>query len=177
MLKIVTTPNSILTTPSKKVKKIDNNIKNLVEEMKKTLVTQKDPEGVGLAAPQVGVNLSLFIIKPNKKSPIEVFINPKILKTEESQKKSKKKEKRIKLEGCLSIPKIWGKVQRKNKILVQYQDLNGNIKTEWFSGFKAIIIQHEIDHLQGILFTQRALNQKQRLFQEKDGKLMPLELI
>lgn len=175
MLKIVTAPNKILTAPVKPVKKIDKKIEKLIKEMSQTLIAQKDPLGVGLAAPQVGFNLSLFIIRPTKNSSIEVFINPKIIEKIEEKEIKKKKEKKVKLEGCLSVPKIWGKVKRARKILLEYQDLNGNTKTQWFSGFKAIIIQHEIDHLKGILFTQRVIEQKQKLYQEKDNKLVPLE--
>jgi peptide deformylase len=175
MLKIVTTPNKILTQPTQPVKKINEKIKKIVEEMKQTLIAQKDPEGVGLAAPQVGLNLSLFIIRPQKNDPIEVFINPKIIKKIDLPKKTKK-EKRIKLEGCLSIPKIWGQVKREAKILLQYQTLNGEIKTEWFSGFKSTIIQHEVDHLNGILFTQRVIEQNQKLYKEENNHLIPFEI-
>ena len=84
-------------------------------------------------------------------------------------------KKNIKLEGCLSIPHIWGPVTRNTKILLEYQDLTGEKHSEWFSGFTSVIIQHEMDHLQGVLFTQRVLEQKGRLYQEKDGKLEKIE--
>jgi len=146
--------------------------------MKETLLAQTNPQGVGLAANQVGVNLSLFIIKPTKNSPISVFINPKILKVEEEkEEKRKKKEKKLKLEGCLSVPKIWGNVKRAKKVLLEYQtdDESFEKKQAWFSGFEAVIIQHEVDHLEGILFTQRALAQNQPLYEEKEGKLVKIE--
>lgn len=179
MLKIVTVPNPILTNKTKAVKKIDQKIKKLIKEMEETLVAQKDPEGVGLAAPQVNIPLSLFIIKPDKKKPIKVFINPKIIKTESLSAQKTKKEKtkkRYKLEGCLSIPRIWGSVKRAKKIFLQYQNEKGEVKKEWFSGFEALIVQHEMDHLQGVLFTKRALEQKIPLYQEKDDKLVKLSL-
>jgi len=178
MLKIVHVPNQILTQPTKPVKKIDEKIKKLVKEMEETLLAQKDPEGVGLAAPQVGIDLSLFIIKPKKNEPTQVFINPKILEKIFSSPKQQKtqKKKQIKLEGCLSIPKIWSAIERAEKILVEYQDLEGKINKQWFSGFVAHIIQHEIDHLQRILFTQRALEQKKKVYQEVDDELKPIEI-
>lgn len=176
MLKIVTVPNQTLIQPTQPVKKIDQKIKRLIDEMEKTLDAQKDPEGVGLAAPQVGVPLSLFIIKANKKMPIKVFINPKILTKKDFIPSKKKKEKKNKLEGCLSIPGIWGMVDRAKKILVKYQNEEGVLKKEWFSGFEAIIIQHEMDHLQGILFTKRAIEQGKILYQEKDKKLVPIKI-
>jgi peptide deformylase len=91
-----------------------------------------------------------------------------------TKKSLKKAKKPLKLEGCLSIPKIWSPVARAKKILLEYQDLTCQVKREWFQGFKAIIIQHEVDHLNGILFTQRALEQKNPLYEEKEGKLKKL---
>jgi len=179
MLKIVQAPNPILFQKTKELKKLDKKIKKLIEEMKQTLLAQNDPPGVGLAANQVGFDLSLFIMKPTKKSKISVFINPKILQTEEEKEKrrNKKKEKAIKLEGCLSVPKIWGNVQRAKRVLLEYQtdDESFEKKRDWFSGFEALIIQHEVDHLNGILFTQRALAQNQPLYEEKKGNLVKIE--
>lgn len=197
VLKIVTAPNTILGTPAKKVEYFDAWLKNLVKDMQKTLEAQKDPQGVGLAAPQVGVNLALFIIKPSPQAKTEVFVNPRIVNSLKSvsdkeksrlkfsdkqsrkptnhhlQTDSKSKEKR--LEGCLSVPKIWSPILRAEKVLLEYQDLEGIRHKKWISGFKAIIIQHEIDHLQGILFTQRAIEQNSQLYEEKEGKLKKLK--
>ncbi len=188
MLKIITVPNNILNQKAKPVKDFNNDIKKLIEEMKKTLLAQKDPPGVGLAAPQVGKSLALFIMKPTVKSPITIFINPKIIKISELNNKPSKSTKRIspndlnqeksnlvKLEGCLSIPKIWSPVKRAKKVLLQYQNLTGAVVQKWFTGFEAVIIQHEDDHLNGILFTQRAIEQKVPLYEEKDGELKKLE--
>jgi len=174
MLKIIQAPNPILFQKTKEVKKLDKKIKKLIEEMKQTLLAQTDPPGVGLAANQVGFDLSLFIMKPTKKSKISVFINPKILKVEEEE--SQKKEKKVKLEGCLSVPKIWANVKRFKKVLLEYQtdDESFEKKQAWFFGFEAIIIQHEVDHLNGALFTQRALAQNQPLYEEKNGKLVKI---
>lgn len=177
MLKIVHAPAEVLTKGVRPVAKIDKKIKQLVYEMEETLIAQVDPQGVGLAAPQVGVDLSIFIIKPTLNADTEVFINPKILEIvegKESSVKSQKKteaEKDIKLEGCLSIPKIWGPVTRSAKVHLEYQDLTGEKRSQWFTGFKAVIIQHETDHLNGILFTERVLEQKNKLYEEKNGEL------
>jgi len=187
MLRIVHAPHPILTKEMKLVKKIDKKIQELVHDMEETLIEQVDPQGVGLAAPQVNVDLAIFIIRPTPKSETKVFINPKIVESKElipfdsAQGKSTpqplvtKDKEHIKLEGCLSIPRIWGPVTRNTKILVEYQDLTGEKHTEWFSGFKSVIIQHEMDHLQGVLFTQRVLEQKGKLYQEKDGQLEKIE--
>jgi peptide deformylase len=177
MLKIVSVPDKSLTLPTQPVDVIDGNIKELVMEMEELLATQSDPQGVGLAANQVGIGLSIFIIKKTLKSNTQVFINPKILKSGVRNPKTKKsRRKPVKLEGCLSIPRIWGSVKRADKILIQYQDLTAKIHEKWFKGFEATIIQHEIDHLQGVVFTQRSLEQKAPLYKEVGGKLKPFEV-
>lgn len=179
-LKIVEVPHKVLTSPTRKVTKIDDKIRNLVYDMEETLIEQVDPQGVGLAATQVGIDLAIFIMKPSPKAQTEACINPEILKIEDVAPKKAKKdditidgelEEDAKLEGCLSIPRIWGPVKRPGKVLLKYQDLTGETITRWFSGFKAIIVLHEVDHLNGILFTQRALEQKTPLYEEQDGEL------
>ena len=180
MLRIVHAPASILTKKARPVAVIDKRIQRLVYDMEETLISQVDPQGVGLAAPQVDVDLAIFIIKPTLKADTQVFINPKILEIVEGQKsqvasqnkdEEKDKSEDVKLEGCLSIPRIWGPVTRYPKVLVEYQDLTGEKHTEWFKGFKAVIIQHETDHLMGTLFTERVLEQKGKLYEEKEGEL------
>ena len=178
MLKIITVPNSVLTSPTKPVVKIDSNIKKIVSEMEKVLISQDDPPGVGLAANQVGLDLSIFIIRPTEKSKTKVFINPKIIKTGVINHAPTKKpisKKKVKLEGCLSIPRIWGPVKRRNRIFLKYQDLTGKEFIKWFSGFEAIIIQHEMDHLNGVVFTQRSVEQKGQLYREEEDELVKIE--
>lgn len=177
MLKIVSVPNKILSSPTRRVDKIDDKIRELITEMEETLITQKDPKGVGLAANQVGINLSIFIIKSSEKTQTKVFINPKILKVLNPPPKSTTRRKKpVKLEGCLSIPKIWGSVKRAKKIYLEYQDLTGEVKRDWFKGFEATIIQHEIDHLNGVVFTQRSMEQNQKLYKEENNELNPIEV-
>ncbi len=178
MLKIVNVPNPILTAPVKSIISFDQALFKLVKEMEKTLEAQIDPPGVGLAAPQINKNLALFIIKPTPTAKIEVFINPKIIKLETLKPVNtltKKHKNRTKLEGCLSIPRIWGPVKRANKVLLEYQTIDGKTITEWFSGFKAVIIQHEVDHLNGVLFTHRSIGQKAPLYEEENGELIKIK--
>lgn len=195
MLKIVKTPDPTLTSQAQKVEKFDTELIKLVNEMEKTLDAQLNPQGVGLAAPQIGRGIALFIIKPKPKSKTEVFINPRIikqtiddrsLKLDIEDRSSKRKQnpgssvqspsskKKRTLEGCLSIGKIWGPVNRAPKVRIEYQDITGKTHKKWLSGFKSVIVQHEIDHLHGVLFTQRVLEQKGQLFEEKDGVLEKL---
>lgn len=174
MLKIVTTPNKILISPNKPVVNFDAKLAKLIKEMDKTLIVQSDPQGVGLAAPQIGENLQLFIIKPTIQAKTQVFINPRIIEAIKGTPrvpKSRRHKTKTPLEGCLSIPRIWGPVKRAKKILLEYQNAKGEKKSDWIGGFRAVIIQHEMDHLQGVLFTERALQQKSSLYEEKEGKL------
>jgi len=177
MLTIVQVPDKVLTSPTRPVTEITKEIRELVFDMEETLIAQTDPQGVGLAATQVGVALSLFIMKPAPDAETEVCINPKILKTEEEPeaKPAKKGKQNHKLEGCLSIPRIWGPVRRAKRVHMEYQDLTGQKHVRWFTGFRAVIVQHECDHLKGVLFTQRALENKLQLYEEKDGELEPLK--
>ncbi len=180
MFKIVTVPSTVLTQPTLPIEKIDDKIKKIVVDMEKVLIAQNDPPGVGLAANQVGLNLSIFIIKPTEKSKIKVFVNPKILKTvfnKDSLYQKKSKKRKVKLEGCLSIPRIWGPVKRSERVFLNFQDLNGKKYLKWFTGFEAIIIQHEVDHLNGIVFTQRSLEQNGQLYREEGDELVKISLI
>lgn len=177
VIPIVKIPNKVLTSQTRPVKTISEKLRKLISDMEDTLKVQKDPEGVGLAAPQVGVDLSFFIIKPKKTKASLVFVNPEIKEiAAETQKLAEKKDKSS-LEGCLSIDKIWSAVRRPQKVLVAYETLEGEKKEEWFTGFDAVIIQHEIDHLHGILFTQRALEQNKTVFKEIEGELKPIETL
>lgn len=176
MLKIVQVPNPVLTTPSKPVPKVDGKIKKLIKQMTETLDAQIDPQGVGLAAPQVGVGLTLFIMKPTPKSPTEAFINPRIIEVKQTDKPKKKKKDSESLEGCLSIPKFWSPLHRPQEVALEYTDIEGNLQTRIFKDFDAVIVQHEVDHLEGILFTQRALEQNSQLYQEKEGELHPVTI-
>jgi peptide deformylase len=179
MLKIVHVPNEVLITPTKPVTKFDTTLKKLVIDMEETLIVQKDPQGVGLAATQIGKDLALFIIKPEPEADTKVFINPRILNLDwEKPKKPKKNDDEkdeVPLEGCLSIPKIWSPVERAYRVQVEFQDVNGEKHTDWFEDFEATIIQHEVDHLNGILFTQRAIEQKSPFYEEKGDELKKVE--
>ena len=144
----------------------------LVENMFETMYQAK---GVGLAAPQVGLNIRLFIVdgapfaeeegdEPDPRAVgmetfKKVFINPVI--EEESG------EVWAFQEGCLSIPKIRENVHRKSEILLSYYDENWAFHEERFSGYAARIIQHEYDHIEGVLFTDRLNPLKKKLVQKK----------
>lgn len=175
-MEIVKAPNAVLSQPASSVPTITKSILDLIRDMKKTLMRASDPEGVGLAAPQVGKSLQLFIIRQSPQAQIKVFINPKINILEEESSKSSGKKKQDgtgQLEGCLSLHNIWGVVKRAPKIEAEYLDEAGKEHVRTFSGFTAVIIQHEYDHLQGILFPKRVLEQNGKLYKsakDKQGK-------
>jgi len=161
-LKIITVPNPILRQKSKPVSTIDEELLRLIEGMTDLLENQKDPQGAGLSAVQVGVLKRVFVARIREK--ILPFINPDILKFS--------KEKITFLEGCLSIPDLYGHVIRPAKITLQYQNPKGKMLIENYTGLAARIIQHEVDHLNGILFIDHvhAQNQKIYKFLGKDEK-------
>jgi peptide deformylase len=142
MLPLVYYPNQILRQKTHKISPLNNSdLDILINEMKESMITH---EGIGLAAPQVGKELNLFVATGDGKN-IETFINPKIIK---------RFGKVVDFEeGCLSIPGVYGVVSRPEKILITYRDANKKIRLRAFDGLWSRVVQHEYDHLFGILFT------------------------
>ena len=147
--------NPVLRHTAKKLTKdkvLATETKNLISNLRHTLVTKK--YGIGLAAPQVGqsVALSVICIRPTKTRPNLpkskwaelVIINPKIIKTYGAKKQM--------WEGCISLPEVFAKVPRYKKIQLEYLDESGVKRVKTFEGLLAHVIQHEVDHLNGILF-------------------------
>lgn len=155
MFKMVLAPDNRLRVKTKPVKKFGDKYKDIISEMIKLTQTFIDPEGVGLASTQIGLNEQYFIAKKEDGTFKAVF-NPKILKYS-------KKTKEV-FEGCLSIPNFWGEIVRSVGVTVSYQDESGQEHTEKLTGLDAHIFQHECDHLQGKLFMDRVMEQKGRLF-------------
>lgn len=170
MKPIVKIPNTVLFTQAKTVTSFDKKLDRLIRDMTQTLIGATNPKGVGLAAPQIGEPYRVFLTRPTEKSDIRVFINPVITHQSETTTDGVP-ERDNKLEGCLSIPKIWGKVHRAHSLTLTYQDQTGTSHTETFNGFLATIIQHETDHTNGILFTQRVAEQQGQFYQSaKDAQ-------
>lgn len=172
---ILDVKNPTLRQKSKSVVKVDKKIKELIKDLVDTLNIQKDPEGVGLAASQIGRNLRLFVMKPKNK--VYVVINPQILSISKEKNMPKSDEGKKIMEGCLSLPHYYGPLKRAKKVTVKYLDENGIEKIEEFKGLNAQIIQHEIDHLNGILFIDRLLEAKTPLYEYIDGEWDKVDLI
>lgn len=167
MADIVYVPSEILRSPTQSVTSLDSRVQKVLSNMEAALKKAVDPAGVGLAAPQIGEPLSIFMIRPTGKGKITTFINPQIIKY--SQRQTNPTGKKGVYEGCLSLPYHYAPIKRSTSVTVKYQDKNMEEKTEVFSGFPAHVIQHEMDHLNGILFIDRALEQDAKLY-KVDGE-------
>ncbi len=140
----------VLRQPAKRISKVDEEIRNLVCEMLQTMYSN---DGIGLAAPQVGVHKQLIVIDcepENAANPPLVLINPTI--------KQFSRELCVAQEGCLSIPAVYLDVKRPQVIEISYKDEHGHPKTLKAGDLLGRCIQHEIDHLNGVVFVDRVEN-------------------
>lgn len=148
-LKVITIPDPILNTKTKPVDRFNNDLRELVSDM---IEACRSANGIGIAAPQIGKSIRLCIINLEHMGLMPfALVNPKIIK---------KSWKKIEMEeGCLSIPGVFGIVKRPKKIKVEAQNLHGEKNTFKADGMLSRVIQHEIDHLDGILFTSKMIRQ------------------
>ena len=173
ILPIVAYGDPVLKRMADEIDEDYDGLKELIDNMFETMY---NAQGVGLAAPQIGKSIRLFIVdgspfaeqeegqEPDPKAVgmedfKQVFINP-IIEEEEGESWGFH-------EGCLSIPKIREEVQRKSKVRITYYDRDWNFKDETYEGYAARIIQHEYDHVEGILFTDKISPLKRKLLNKK----------
>jgi peptide deformylase len=185
-LPVVQAPDRVLNRISKPVTYKEKNLRRLLLDMAETLRLHHDPPGVGLAAPQIGVSLRIFMAvlgtsgteEDLHRGQIKVFINPEIISILGDSGITR--AGRQTAEGCLSLKHYYGQVNRGTQVKVKYQTIDLKILTktpdhDWkkniqqqttdFYGFEARIMQHETDHLNGLLFTSRVLEQNGKLYQ------------
>jgi len=158
-LEIVTFPDKFLKQPTKAIENIDGELQNLIDRMAHTMYAAP---GVGLAAIQVGHNKSLIVFEGNPgedKSSLQVLINPKIIEHEGSIISEN--------EGCLSVPDFRADVKRHAAVLVEGVDREGNPIRFERDDFLSIVLQHEIDHLNGTLFIDRISALKRQLYRKR----------
>lgn len=171
MAKIVTVPDPVLREKSKEVA-FDKKTAELVETLKNSLVDDQGKLiGVGISAVQIGIPKRVFVVYSNNSKKILTFINPKI--TWYSKRLTDGFPGKNKYEGCLSLPNKWAIVKRPKEIKISYLTENGQEITRKFSGTLATIIQHEYDHLEGVLFIDRALQQGSKIYElvkDEDGQ-------
>jgi len=167
--KIITVPNPLLRQKSKKVGKLDKKIKKIIDDLIETVKRASEPSGLGLSAVQIGQPFRIFVAKTKK--DFEVFINPQTVKvSKETLKKVLQKEQQF-FEGCLSVPQIYGFVDRPYQIKLEWQDETGKKHVRDFKNRFSVCVQHELDHLEGILFIDRILQQKEKVYElKKDSK-------
>ncbi len=163
---ILTYPDPILRRETETVSSFDSALKKLADDMADTMY---DAPGVGLAAPQVGVSKQIIVVDLSKSKDEKDFmplINPKIISHEGFQ---------IDEEGCLSVPDLTSKVKRFKKVLIAYQDLDGTPMELSAEDRFAVVLQHEIDHLHGILFIDHLSSLKRQLYKKKVKKMLSHE--
>lgn len=156
----------ILKIKTKSITNVTDDIKNLIDNMFDTL--DNTDNGVGLAANQVGESISLFVVDFSEVDEYPeinklVFINPTIISYDE--------ETNFYNEGCLSVPTFYEDVERPVSITIKYCDIDMKEKIEKYSGFLSRVIQHEYDHLNGILFYEKLSNLKKTLYKNKFKKI------
>ncbi|AWK62686.1 peptide deformylase [Helicobacter cinaedi PAGU611] len=165
-LAILKYPNPILRQKSTKVESFDESLHTLLDDMYETMI---ESGGVGLAAIQVGIAKRILVInlprdedKQQYKEDLLEVINPTFLTQEDDIEWE---------EGCLSVPEFYESVKRFNKVSVAYKDRFGNDKILQAEGFLAVALQHEIDHLNGILFVDKLPILRRKKFEKELKKL------
>lgn len=162
ILKIYQYPEPVLRKDTETVTSFDETLKQLVADMGETMY---DAPGIGLAAPQVGKSLKLIVVDTTKESEGEkefmAIINPVIIQHEGKQ---------IDEEGCLSLPELTSNVDRYKKITVAFLDIEGKQQELTTEDRFAVVLQHEIDHLNGILFLDHLSSLKKSLYKKKVKK-------
>jgi len=159
---ILTEPNKLLRQISQPVERVEDAERELMNDMLETMYAAN---GIGLAAIQIGVPKRIIVMdlskEENKKLPM-YFVNPLIIK--------KNEEKTIYEEGCLSVPNQFAEIQRSSKCEIEYLDFNGDKKNLEAEGLLATCIQHEMDHLEGILFIDYLSKLKKEMIIKKLSK-------
>jgi peptide deformylase len=162
MLSIYKYGEEVLKTRAREIKNIDEKLSALVEKMRATMY---QASGIGLAAPQIGESIQLAIVDTTSGENQEEFmvlINPEIISSDGLETSE---------EGCLSIPGVSAPVERSTHILVRAYDLQGKEIRQEYEGYKARVIQHEIDHLRGILILDRVSSLKKQLMKKEIRRL------
>ncbi len=162
ILKIYEYPDPVLRKKTEKISTFDENLEKLAEDMAETMY---DAPGVGLAAPQIGQSTRLIVVDMtvniDGEKKFMAMINPVIVAQEGSQ---------LDEEGCLSVPELTANVKRHQRITVSYQDLAGHTTGLSAEGRFSVVLQHEIDHLRGILFLDHLSPLKRSLYKKKVKK-------
>lgn len=155
LMEIMKAGSPILKQRAEKVTRFDKKLAKLLTNMKETMY---EAEGCGLAAPQVGISKRLMVIDAFDDFGLREFINPEFIS---------KEGKCVNAEGCLSVPDYEGEVERATNVTVKYQDRKGQWHMLEAEGLLAMALQHETDHLDGVLFIDKALSLVPKVKEEK----------
>lgn len=142
---VVIYPNKRLETPSEEVTMITDELATLLDDMYETMIAH---DGIGLAAPQIGKNIRVAIVAIDEETGLFEMINPEIIESSGST---------IDVEGCLSFPGVYGTVERAQQVVVRYYDREGDEYEVTATDYFARAMQHEIEHLDGKLFTDKII--------------------
>lgn len=160
---LIILPDPLLRQVSKPVERVDDSLRKLADDM---LETMYDAPGIGLAAIQIGLPLRLLVIdlaKEDDEPAPHVFVNPEILDSSD--------DRSVYEEGCLSIPEYYAEVERPASVRVKYVDRDGREQEIMAEGLMATCLQHEIDHLNGVLFIDHISKLKRDMVMRKFRKL------
>ena len=163
LIKIYHYPEPVLSMKAEPIADIDDALRQLATNMIETMYAAP---GIGLAAPQVGVSKRLIVLdcgSREEESQLIVAINPEIIESDGES---------FEEEGCLSVPGYYCKIKRKERVTVCYLDLDGAEQTLDTEGLEAVAFQHEIDHLNGVLFVDHLSSLKRALFKKKYKKIL-----
>ncbi len=180
---IVRAPHAALRSVADPITTVDTKVQQYLDSLQYTLQRTSNPPGVGLAAPQINRSYRAFTTQlenPNTdRLELRLYLNPKI--TDQADKEVVGTNPRQPdLEGCLSIPFLYGPIRRPEWVTLTWQELTpegmlSDWHTETFFDFHGRVIQHELDHLNGVLFTDYILEQDQPLYRDKDGDLFRID--
>ncbi len=165
---------SVLRKESKPVQTLNRRIRGVIEDLKDTLLHHE--EGVGLAAPQIGVHWQVVVVRlggdpegEREAALPQALINPQIMETGDQQRD---------FDGCLSFPNLYAETTRPHHLRVTSLDEEGRRVEHTYEGFDAVVVHHEIDHLQGVLFIDRveSIEDMYQVYSDEDGNLVRVPL-
>lgn len=164
--RIIEYPEPLLRVKAKDIEHFDDSLQALIEDMAETMY---DAPGIGLAAPQIAESKRVIVIdttKPGEEPSYQALVNPEIIAHQDHQ---------LDEEGCLSVPDLTAQVKRYHQVTVSYQQPDGTVEQLTAEGRMAVVLQHEIDHLNGILFIDHLSPLKRSLYKKKRKKMLARE--
>ena len=145
-------PDPVLRKKCDQIDHFGNSLEALIRDLIKTMKSQ--PHGIGIAAPQIGITQQVAVVDVSPRVPgskILILVNPQVLEV---------RGEKMSREGCMSLPDYTGNIKRYDFVRLRWQDENGEFHSKEFNGIEAVCIQHEVDHLNGVIFMDRVISLK-----------------